>query len=239
MADTRTVLCIPGPWDDRGAFIRALMESACGYLFAGGILMEMTTQQGCTAQFEGPDEAMAAAFRSASPHWRDAPEQAAIASHRSVIYLIDEGGSRERAEALMAAAAALIKAGGLGVKVESTGLAHSPAQWLELADNTGRFSAYRAYVVTITGGAEIHTCGMQNFGMHDVRVDASEPDAADLATQFSWYLFTQTPQLESGHTFSVDVDAPRYRVEAAEPVDYPPDSLFANPYGTWRLERAD
>lgn len=41
--------------------------------------------------------------------------------------------------------------------------------------------------------------------------------------------------MQEGHTFSAAADAPRFRLEEAEPVDYPADSLFVNEFGTWLL----
>lgn len=234
MSHERTVLCIPGFWETRADFISALIEAETGYLFAGGVLMEMKSQIGFRAHHEGPDDRMSSAFRAAGPHWRDTVEMAAIGHHKSVVYLTDEGGSRPRIEALMVAAAALIKAGGLGVKVESSGLAHSPDQWLDLAASIHLLSAYRAFVVTVGGDAP-YTCGMQNFGMKDVRMPQGVPNAAKLASLFTWYLFSEEPDILPGHTFSAAPDASKFRVEEAMPIEYPSGSLFANEFGTWQL----
>lgn len=231
----RTVLCIPGPWESSSELISTLIQADTGFLFAGRILMEMESSQGWKAELDPRDERMDCAFRSAGSHWAALPEMQAIEGHRSVVYLIDEGGSRERAEALMRPASALIRAGGLGVKVESTGVAHSPAQWLELSADITAFTVFRAYVITVTG-AEPYSCGMHNFGMRDVRVVALVPDAAALVSAFTWYLFLERPTIRAGQTFSVSADAPRYRIVEGEPVDYGPGSLFTNEFGTWQLE---
>ncbi|MBN3727445.1 hypothetical protein [Burkholderia sp. Ac-20379] len=169
MASDRTVLCIPGSWETRADLIAALIHADTGYLFAGGILMQMESQDAFRVHFESADERMASAFHAAGPHWRDSSEMAAIAQHKSVVYVVDEGGSRARIEALMAAGAALIDAGGLGVKVESSGVAHSPEQWRDYVANVHLLSAYRAFVVTVGSDAP-YTCGMHNFGMKDVRL---------------------------------------------------------------------
>lgn len=196
--------------------------------------MEMKSQIAFRAHLEDADNRMASAFRAVGPHWRDSREMTAIEQHKSVVYLIDEGGSRARIEALMAAGAALIDAGGLGVKVESSGLAHSPDQWRDFAANVHLLSAYRAFVVTIDGDAP-YTCGMHNFGMKDVRLSPGIPNAANLASLFTWYLFSEEPDIHPGHTFSAAPEAPKFRVEEAAPVEYPADSLFSNEFGTWQL----
>lgn len=240
MSDVATVLCIPGTWADRADLIASLVDNGTDYLFAGGILMHLPTGFTVSLEFEDqPDPNLAPAFRSGGMHWAESPEMTAIDSHSSIAYLVGDGGSRDAAEQLMRAATALLQAGGLGVKVESSGLAHSKTTWLDLTGNVHLFSAYRAYVVTVGSESEIYSCGMHTFGQYDVRVDAAIPDAGVLAGAFTHYLFSESPQISAGQTFSPEPDAPRYRIESTEPIDYGPDSLFTNPYGTWRLVPID
>lgn len=229
-----TVLCIPGPWATRADFQAAVFEAGTGHVFAGGVLMDRQSHAAFRISFEEADPRLVTAFHNAGSHWRDTPDMVAIASHRSVVRIVDEGCSRGRAEALMQAAAALVKAGGLGVKVDSSGLAHTPAQWLELTASAHLGTAFHAMVVSVRD-SEAHTCGMHNFGMADVQVGAGDPQAVLLALQFAHYLFFEGPAIEPGQTFSVSLDAPAYHIEEAEPVAYAAGSPLANPFGTWRL----
>ena len=232
------VLCIPGPWASREELVRSVAGSDAGYLFAGHILMEMETRFGCELVFEHADPRLADAFKAAGPHWAGSEAMEAIAGHASVAYLVGSGGSRDNAEAMMRAGAALVEAGGLGVKVESTGIAHGPAYWLDLCDGLALLTAHRALVVFLTG-QEVYSCGMHNFGLPDAIVSPAGGDkgaAAELLRTFTHYLFAQAPAFEDGHTFSVSEGAPVYRVRAVAAIDYGPDSLFNNPYGAWRLE---
>lgn len=131
-----TVLCVPGLWSDRADLLKRIVQDSGGYLFAGCILMHMETKEFFELQVEGPDPRMADAFAAAGRHWATAEDLARIASHNFVLYLVGPGGSRERAESFMRAASGLLKAGGLAVKVESSGLAHDRGKWLEM---TGQF----------------------------------------------------------------------------------------------------
>jgi len=229
------VLCVPGPWKDRSALLERVVRSDSGYLFAGHILMNLQTRNSCELQHEPRDERMMSAFLSAGPHWFGTPEMALIQQHESVIYLVGHGGSKENADALMLAARALLDAGGLGVKVESSGVAHSPAGWRALCDDLHLFSAFRAYVLFITG-EEVYSCGMHNLGLRDAVVENHGTEASvELLQVFTRYLFTEGPTLRAGHTFSTEPDAPRFRIEDGPGVDYGDNTLFANPYGTWRL----
>ena len=240
MADPQTkpqmVLCVPGPWRNRTELVERIVRDSDGYLFAGRVLLNMGTHFSCELAHENPDPRMPRAFSAAGPHWRDTSEMEALASHASVVYLIGEGGSRESAENLMKCGAALLKAGGLGVKVESTGLAHKPNDWIEFCDGLPFFAAHRALVVYLAG-SEVNSCGMHNLGLRDAIAHCgSDPAAAvELVRTFTRYLFAETPSIRSGQTFSVASDAPVYRIEDHPGWDYGTDSLFTNPYGAWRL----
>jgi len=230
-----TVLCIPGPWKDRSALLERVVRSDSGYLFAGRVLMNMQTKHSFELQHEARDDRMMSAFLSAGPHWSRTPEMALIQKHESVVYLIGHGGSRENAEALMLAARALLDAGGLGVKVESSGIAHSPSAWRSLCAEQYLFSAFRAYVLFITG-TDVYSCGMHNLGLRDAVVENHGTDeSVELLRVFTRYMFTEEPTIRSGQTFSAAAEEPRFRIKDDPGIDYGDNELFVNPYGTWRL----
>jgi hypothetical protein len=234
-----TVLCIPGPWRSRTDLIAALISSNSGYLFAGQLLMNVVTKHSCELDFQPADPRMEAAFRAAGPHWAGTPEMQRIASHASVAYLVADGGGAMTAEALMQAANALLDAGGLGVKVESSGVAHAPAAWRELCADLHLFSAQRAYVLYVTG-EQVYSCGMHNLGLRDAIVenDGDTAEAVELLRVFTRYLFTESPAIRAGQTFGAAEDAPVYRLLDDPGPGYEEGSLYANPFGFWRLVRA-
>jgi hypothetical protein len=242
MNDTATlpelVLCVPGPWADRKEFLERVVEGTQGkYMFAGRLLMHVETQTVFEVDFQPRDARMARAFQAAGPHWRDSAAMLDIEGHRSVAYLLGHGGSDRNVQALMLAAQALLDAGGLGVKVESSGLAHAPEAWRESCLQFALFSPYHAFVVAVTGPGEAYSCGMHTFALRDVQVIDDDPASAlRTARLFSWYLFTEQPDIRDGQTFSCDAQSPRYRIAAGAGVKYEPGSLFTNPYGAWRLE---
>src|SRR5262245_26270889 len=131
--DPEVVICIPGEWQNQQELLGSIVRNSEGYASAGRTLLELKTVHGFEPQFEALDPRMLEAFRASGWHWRDTDEMARIAGHSSVVYIIGHGGSRKNTEALITAAAGVIKAGGLGVKIETSGLAHAPAVWLELA----------------------------------------------------------------------------------------------------------
>lgn len=232
------VLCIPGPWKDRAELLKAIVERSKGYLFAGRVLMHTETKFTCELVHEEADSRMPVAFAAAGPHWKTSPEMTAIGEHRSVVYLVGKGGSQLNAEAMMLAARGLLLAGGLGVKVESSGISHSPRAWLEFTDNIHLFTAHQAFVLYVTG-SDVYSCGMHNFGLRDaITSGVDRAEAVELLRVFTRYLFTESPTIRAGQTFGVEADAPVYRIGDDPGVQYDSGSLFRNTYGYWRLSAA-
>jgi hypothetical protein len=232
------VLCVPGPWTSRSDLLERLIADSGDYIFAGGIIMNINTKSACELEFqETPDENMESAF-SVSDVSEGKTFSSSIARHRSVVYLVGPGGLRSVAESMMVTAAALVKAGGLGVKVESSGIAHSAVRWLELVSDLPYFSVHEALVVYVKG-QRIRSCGMHNLGLPEASIDANACGAtAELLKAYTFYLFSESPEIHEGQTFSVEKSAPVFRLSFEAGFDYGPDSLFNNPFGNWHLAPA-
>lgn len=229
------VLCIPGPWEDSSVLADEIAVSALGYSLAGNVLRDSETGFACEIALQRADPDLADDFAKAGPHWASTVAMGDIDDHRSVAYLIGPGGSRAAAEGMMRAGAALIDSGGLGVKVDSTGIAHAPAYWIDMCEQLDQLTAHRALVVYVAGH-EVYSCGMHNFGLPEAITSANDKaGAADMLRFFTRYLLEHAPALEEGHTFSVSEGKPVYRVERTAAIDYGEGSLFNNPYGAWRL----
>lgn len=235
MTPPDAVLCIPGNWTDRLELGARIVRESEGYVFAGRILMHSETNDKFELQFEAADPRVVTAFAHAGHHWGGTADMERITAHASVVYLIGKCGVPINAERLMLAGEGLLKAGGLGVKVESSGIAHSPGAWRGFAADRHHFSAHDAFVLYVRG-AQIYSCGMHHFGLPEAMVDQGDAsDPAELLRIFTRYLLTENPTIRVGQTFSTAQDAPLYRIVEGAGVDYGQDSLFHNPYGMLRL----
>jgi hypothetical protein len=236
MTPPQAILCIPGDWVDQRALVERIVHASDGYLFAGRVLLHMDSGDAFELAFEPADPRVTTAFGYAGAHWNGTADMDRIGAHASVVYLIGTGGSRAHAERLMLAGAALLKAGGLGVKVESSGIAHSPRAWHDFVASRHLFSAHDAFVLYLRG-AQVYSCGMHHFGLPEATVDlVDSDDAPELLRAFTRYLFSENPTILAGQTFATSKNAPVYRVVTGTPMDDEPGSLFRNSYGTWRLE---
>ncbi len=242
MPDVQIILCIPGRWEAWESFLRDLVVSSEGTYFAlGNILMEVAGEAPFTTAFHPHDDRMRDAFASAGSVTRISKETlAAIDEHASVIYLIGPGGSAGAAESIAYAAAAVLRAGGLGVKVETAGKAFSPEDWHRHLAEEESPALYPMFVVdsiTDESGA-VYSCGMHNLGLKDTIVGGADFQASvDLISAFSYYQLVDAPTITSGQTFSVDAEAPVYRIAEEKSQPSAGYELFENPYGVWRLTR--
>lgn len=78
---------------------------------------------------------------------------------------------------------------------------------------------------------------MHNLGFRDaiVEADIAPDEAAKLLHTFLEYLLVENPMIDDGATFSVDTNAPRYRLFHEECTLYAADDLFHNPFGMWKM----
>ncbi|HEY1084723.1 MAG TPA: hypothetical protein VGE29_20830, partial [Prosthecobacter sp.] len=130
----------------------------------------------------------------------------------------------------------LRRAGGLAVKVESSGVAHEWDRWFSLLSGS-TFDAYCSAVTLIADSERYYSCGMHHFGLPESSLPRSIEiaAAADLMNRFNIYQIAEHPQLVSGHTFSTASDAPFYRLALSPDSRHDADDLFHNPHGVWDL----
>lgn len=236
------ILCIPGPWTDRSAFLRAIVtqEPAGEFLFAGGILANPRDNDHIILDFCDPYVEMREAFRIAGQGRISSRTLDSISGHGGVAYLhfpMDFLAQRER----MAKFCGVVKkAGGFAVKVESSGVAHEWDRWFSLLAGNA-FDAYCS-AVTIIGGEDVYyTCGMHHFGLPECSLPRSIDiqEAADLINRFNMYEIAERPTLKSGHTFSLSSDSPHFRLTLRPDSRHEEDDLFHNPHGRWELSPRD
>jgi hypothetical protein len=233
----QTVIGIPGRWPNRSDIVTSIASRSGGYIFAGMVMMKIGTKDGFTLEIYEHDPNLKNAFSIAGRGRLTEEDLQAIGSHTFTLYLVAPGGSVDAAKNLLHAANGLLKAGGLAVKIESTGTAHSADQWAEFCAHDHLGNLLQAYVTYIGSNSVYYSCGMHNLGYPDAVVEADVPpnDAAKLLHTFVGYILVENPTLKDRETFSVDADAPRYRLFHEPCRTYDAGDLFHNPFGVWKL----
>ena len=148
------------------------------------------------------DPALQNAFHLAGRSSVTDAEIDAIATHTCTACVIGEGGSTEAAQSILGAASGLLRAGGLAVKMESTGKAHSKQDWYVLDADQSLRALYDAFVTLIGGDGGGYSCGMHNLGLPDAAQDAalSDEDGARLLQTFLLYTLLEKPDLRRSQT---------------------------------------
>ena len=160
-----------------------------------------------------------------------------IQQHSHTLYLSSDGGSTDRARAIAVAGNTLLNCGGLGVKVESAGIAHAPQRWCELTELEPSIAMLHAFVTYAGEKGSFYSCGMHNIGYRDTVVtgDITAHDATDLLFGFNTYNALEQAIIAAGETFGLAADSPRYRVHKLDCSEFTSDDLFHNPYGVYSL----
>ncbi|NGN41989.1 hypothetical protein G6N74_13030 [Mesorhizobium sp. CGMCC 1.15528] len=241
--EDKIILCIPGPWEDQRAFVRAVAEASRpdgDYLVTGVIMTHGPNKKAFDFEFCDRDERMAEAFASAGIATRirdDFLDE--IEAHKSVVYLKStELQSLETAEAIAKAASHLIKAGGIGVKVETAGKAFTASQWFEEMETVSVSLYWLMVLDSVTDDTTIYSCGMRNFGLSDSIVsDEGLQLSVPLLRDFNKYQLYQQPVLSAGQTFRREEGGPTYRLSIEENQPDRHMDIYSNPFGMWRLSR--
>src|SRR5215472_3880390 len=99
--DTKIVIGVPGPWSTRSDIVTSIAQRSHGFIYAGLILMDTTTQQGFTLEVYEHDPRLHEAFRIAGGGRIPDPDIAAIAEHRHTLYCLSSGASLEAARQML------------------------------------------------------------------------------------------------------------------------------------------
>src|SRR5437773_705133 len=132
-APVTVALRIPGKWAHPRDLIQRLPADC--RLTGDALILPDAAEVGFGAM--APDDQFAQIFRSSCRQPATGEELATVDSYTVNIGLSGPGGSKEAARAMMRAAAAIVRAGGAGVFIDNSALAHGGQDWLEMTDDGG------------------------------------------------------------------------------------------------------
>ncbi len=230
-APVQIALRIPGTWSHPKELINRL-PAGCR-LTADALILPDATEVGFGAV--GADDQFAQIFRSSCRQPPSQDELAAVDGYRVQVHLSGPGGSMQAARTMMRAGAALVRAGGAGVFIDNSGLAHGGQHWLDMTDDGSPDALSFAFVAIIRGKADVYTMGMHVLGLRDVvmkRADV-EADGFDIVEVIR-YLSRGDKPIEDGHVIA-DLSGPRFRVFTIDSDAALARSPMHNPFGRLKL----
>jgi hypothetical protein len=237
-----SVICIPGSWNNIDELKNAIFSSSNGeYMVVGEILLSIKKERHYKFEIGVRDERLAASFKYTgkttiiSEYCLNKIEK-----HNFVIYISGKTGSLKEAEYIAFAGAAVLRAGGIGIKIETAGKAFEKSKWLNLVENFDETDLYQMFVASpiVDENLGIFSCGMHNLGLRDTIIQGEELQRSiDLVSIFGYYQIFDKPVILHHQTFQPDLQSPKYLITDEPNQPYKGGGLFENPYGMWRLTR--
>jgi hypothetical protein len=236
IAAPEVTLRIPGPWSGPAEFLERLPRgcqcTAEAFTLQDGTEFELNALQ-ADSDFPG-------VFAGSCSKLPTEEERDQIENYQVNVCLTGRGGSIEAAKQLMAAGAAILAAGGAGVFVDNSGIAHGATDWLTLLDSADNGGAYWAFVSTVRSEGELYSVGMQILGFRDaiLPLAGNEDYAYRALHSFLGYTAFSGATIQDGDVVG-DAVLPTFRAYR-EPHDrFPANAPMFNPYGQWRLVPLD
>ena len=151
------------------------------------------------------------------------------------VFLSGPGGSLPAARAMMRAGAAIVRAGGAGVFIDNSTVAHGGGHWLDLTEDGGPDALSFAFVAIVRGKADVWTMGMHVLGLRDVVMKRADLEAGNFdIVEVIRYLARGEKPIGDGHVLA-DLDGPRYRVFTQESPARLVGTPMHNPFGRLKL----
>ena len=181
------------------------------------------------------DDQFAEIFRSSCRQPATEEELATVNAYTVNVFLSGPGGSLEAARTMMQAGAAIVRAGGAGVFIDNSGLAHGGQHWLAMTEDGGPDALSFAFVGIVRGKTEVWTMGMHVLGLREIVMKRADADADDSAIiEVIRYLSRGEKPMDDGHII-IDLKGPRFQCFTQESNDELAGSPMHNPFGRLKL----
>jgi hypothetical protein len=136
---------------------------------------------------------------------------------------------------MMQAGAAVVQAGGAGVFIDNSTLAHGGRNWVEMAEDGGPDALSFAFVAIVRGQADVWTMGMHVLGLRDVVMKRTDVEAGgmDIIEVIRYVSWSEKP-IDDGHVLA-DLNGPRMQAFAQDSPAGLAGSPMHNPFGRLKL----
>jgi hypothetical protein len=228
-------LRIPADWSHPGELVERL---PAGFRLTPDAL---TLPNGAKIDFVplAPDNQFASIFESSCRRPPTDEELAVVARYTVNVGLTGSGGSLESALTMMQAGAAIVRAGGAGVFIDNSALAHGGDDWLELTDDGGPDAISFAFASIVRGRDEVYTMGMQVMGFPNLLMRSREvDDRGDTLVEIIRYICSGGRPIDVGHVLADDQGRPRFQVVAKTDDEFEAQSPIHNPFGILKIVSA-
>jgi hypothetical protein len=230
-AVVRTQLRVPGNWSHPRELIER-MPSGCR-VTPEALILPDHTEIGFTPM--PPDDQFAQIFTSSCREPVTTDEMEIVNRYTVNVGLTGPGGSMKAALTMMQAGAAIVRAGGAGVFIDNSAVAHGGGKWIEMAEDGGPDALSFAFVGIVRGQQDVWTIGMHVMGLPDVVMQRSDLDRdADTIIDVIRYLCHGDKPIGDGHLLA-DEAGLRFQAVATSSHQFHAASPMHNPFGRVKL----
>lgn len=227
-------LCIPGNWSHPGELLERLPD---GFRLTPDalILPDRTSIEFVPMP---PDDEFPQIFESSCRRAPRDDELAVVARYTVNVGLSGLGGSLESARTMMEAGAAIVRAGGAGVFIDGSALAHGGEDWITMTEEGGPDAISFAFASIVRSQRQVSTMGMQAMGFPDLLMSPSDVDEQGRTiVEIIRYVCGGGRPMDVGHIIA-DERGPRFQVVARTSDDFDPRSPMHNPFGRLKIVSA-
>ena len=227
----RTTLRIPGNWSHPGELIERLPD---GFRLTPEALILPDSME---IEFipMPPDDQFAQIFLSSCRRPATDDEIEIVQGYTVNVGLKGDAGSMEAALTMMQAGAAIVRAGGAGVFIDNSGLAHGGGHWIEMTEVGGPDALSFAFVSIVRGEQDVWTMGMHVMGLADVVMRRSDlDDGGDTIVEVIRYVCQGDHPIDDGHVLA-DLGGPRFQAVKTSSHEVDVESPMYNPFGRLKL----
>jgi hypothetical protein len=229
--EVEITLRIPGAWAHPGELLERL---PAGYRLSPE---KLSLPDGSEIEFSPlpPDEQFASVFKTSCRRPATREESNIVGRYTMNLCLVGPGGSKPSALRMLQAGAAIVRAGGAGVFIDNSALAHGGSDWVEMADDGGSDALSFAFVSLIHGKHAAQTMGMHVLGLPELIMQHSDlGDDPDQIIELLRYVCSGERPFGDGHVVA-DEFGPRYVARAVASDDRYLGTPMYNPFGSLRM----
>lgn len=227
------ILCIPGYWEPAEKEIPVMdKEIVCktNFLYLNNTKVEVLKHDF--------DEGLYFSFALSGYHQMQQDEIEKIKQHKSVYYLISNIDKKEKLKDLIKIASDFLNNGGIAVKIESTGIAHSKNRWLEASKSLKNVDFFQLFVSIVIENEIMRSNGMEVLNLPDAEMKVLEDReySYTLIRDFLYKLYKNQISVETGSNFTDLNEKYQFRLELSDDNWYDKKEIYHNSLGVWKLK---
>jgi len=181
------------------------------------------------------DDQFAQIFRTSCRQPASDDELATVNRYTVNVLMSGPGGSLAAAHKMMQAAACIVRAGGAGVFIDNSMLAHGGQTWLAMTEDGSPDAVSFAFVAIVRGQTEVYTMGMHVLGLRDILMQRADVETKGFdIVEVIRYLARGEKHIDDGHVIA-DLDGPRFQAFTHDSPSPYPGSPMHNPFGRLKL----